>query len=168
MEKLKSRKERFEYTGKLEEYQLIAQRKPYTEYEVDRYNGYQNYLYKRALYGLSALTEDELARTCSKKRKRIYKVYLKGQSVINEYKQKLTIAYSNFILQQLFPKSPMTDFFMNNTEVDLNFKNTLTFKDLNIQKDDIIQLFIENGVLPKNFMALSYQNDLPRLRNSKS
>lgn len=166
MEKVKSRKEKFEYTGKLEEYQLMAPKKLYMEYEVDRYNSYQNYLYKRALYGLSALTEDELARTCNKKKQRIYKVYLKGQAVINEYKQKLTIAYSNFVFKQLFPQSPITDFLLANSDIDLNFKNTLTFKDLNIQKDEIVQLFIDNGVLPKNFMSLTGQTDLPRLRNA--
>ena len=40
-------------------------------YEKDGYNQYQNYLYKRALYGLNALTEQELAIMCSKKKQRI-------------------------------------------------------------------------------------------------
>jgi hypothetical protein len=54
---------------------------------------------------------------------------------------------------------------LGNEETDPNFKNTLTFKDLNISKEDIINIFIENGVLPKNFMALTQDpNQLPRLK----
>jgi hypothetical protein len=166
MEKLKSRKERFEYSGKLSEYQLNAG-KTVMEYEIDSYNSYQNYLYKRALYGLSALTESELSIMCAKKKQRISKVYLKGQHVINIYKQKLTNLYSNLLFKGLFPDSPITDFFMSNEETDVNFKNTLTFKDLNISKDDIIRIFIAEGVLPKNFMSLTHDpNQLPRLKSN--
>jgi hypothetical protein len=168
MEKLKSRKERFEYVGKLENYQL-NQDKRYMEYEVDSYNSYQNYLYKRALYGLSAVTETELAQMCSKKKQRINRVYQKGQVVINLYKQKLTAAYSNFVFKTLFPDSPITDFLLGSTETDPNFRNTLTFKDLNISKEDIITIFIQEGVLPKNFLSLSMDpNQLPRLKNQKA
>jgi hypothetical protein len=45
MEKLKNRKERFEYVGKLEEYQLMPKNLT-MQYEMDRYTSYQNYLYK--------------------------------------------------------------------------------------------------------------------------
>jgi hypothetical protein len=166
MEKLKSRKERFEYVGKLENYQL-NQDKRYMEYELDSYNSYQNYLYKRALYGLSAVTETELAQMCSKKKQRINRVYQKGQVVINLYKQKLTAAYSNLFFKTLFPNAPITDFLMGYEETDVNFKNTLTFKDLKISKEDIITVFIQEGVLPKNFMEMtSDPNQLPRLKKS--
>jgi hypothetical protein len=48
-------------------YQLSAG-KTYMQYETDGYSQYQNYLYKRALYGLDALTQQELATMCSKKK----------------------------------------------------------------------------------------------------
>jgi hypothetical protein len=164
MEKLKSRKDKFEYVGKLQDYQLSPGKK-YMQYEQDTYTAYQNYLYKRALYGLNALTEQEVVTMCSKKKQRISKVYLKGQAVINVYKQKITNAYSNLVFKTLFPDSPITDFLLNNPETDTNFKNTLTFKDLNISKDQIISIFIAEGVLPKNFMSLTHDpNQLPRLK----
>jgi hypothetical protein len=57
---------------------------------------------------------------------------------------------------------------LNDTDADVNFKNTLNFKDLNIKKDDIISIFIEEGVLPKNFMSITHDpNQLPRLKNQK-
>ena len=164
---MEKRKERFEYVGKLEEYQLTPKR-TMVQYEVDQYSSYQNYLYKRALYGLSSITEQELATMCSKKKKRIERVYLKGQQVINLHKQKLTNKITNLLFERLFPQSPLTEFFLSNTETDEKFKNTLNFKDLNITKDDIIRIFIEEGVLPKNFMEISANpNQLPRLKNQK-
>ena len=52
------------------------------------------------------------------------------------------------------------------TETDDKFKNTLTFKDLNIGKDEIITIFMEEGVLPKNFLSLQEAPvSLPRLKN---
>jgi hypothetical protein len=167
MEKLKNRKEKFEYTGKLAEYQLLSQ-DTVMQYEIDAYNSYQNYLYKRALYGLSGVTEKELESMCSKKKQRINKVYLKGQSVINVHKQKLTNTYSNILFKTFFPNNKITMYLINNDDIDINFKNTLTFKDLNISKDDIIHLFIQEGILPKNFINIKQDpNYLPRLKNQK-
>jgi hypothetical protein len=146
-------------------YQLYAG-KTYIQYEQDRYSSYQNYLYKRALYGLDALTQQELATMCSKKKQRIINVYKRAQVILNKFKQQVTIQYTNFIFKTLFPKSPVTDFLLADTEIDEKFKNTLTFKELGISKDQIITIFIAEGILPKNFLSLERDpNQLPRLRN---
>jgi hypothetical protein len=150
-----------EYKGK---YQIKNERLM-MQYESDQYTQYQNYLYKRALYGLDSLNAQELEQMCSKKKQRIINVYKKAQAVINSYKQELTIKYTNILFETFFPKSPMTAFFLENTETDEKFKNTLTFKDLNISKEDVISIFIQEGVLPKNFLSLTTDpNQLPRLR----
>jgi hypothetical protein len=134
-------------------------------YEQDGYSAYQNYLYKRALYGLDALSEQELATICSKKKQRIVNVYKRAQVTLNKFKQQLTIKYSNFIFESLFPKSPITQFLLTDTETDDKYKNTLTFKDLGIEKQDIICIFIAEGILPKNFFDLKEMpNQLPRLK----
>jgi len=135
-------------------------------YEQDRYSLYQNYLYKRALYGLDALTEKELATMCSKKKQRIINVYKRAQTVLNSFKQKLTIEYTNNLFKKFFPKSNITKELVKCNDVDEKFKNTLTFKDLNISKDDIISIFIAEGVLPKNFLSLKEAPvNLPMLKN---
>ena len=137
-------------------------------YEKDKYSEYQNYLYKRAIYGLNALNEEELATMCSKKKQRIVNVYKKAQVVINKLKQQVTIQYSNFLFKTLFPESPITAFLLADTEVDEKMINKLTFKDLKIKKEQIIAIFISEGVLPKNFLSMETpQNQLPRLRNGK-
>jgi hypothetical protein len=156
MEKLKQQ---------IRNYQLHAG-KTYMQYEQDKYSTYQNYLYKRALYGLDALEQKELATMCSKKKQRIINVYNRAQNVLNLFKQKLTIEYTNKLFESLFPKSNLTKAFLECDEVDEKFKNTLTFKDLNITKDDIISIFILEGILPKNFLSLQEAPvNLPMLKN---
>ena len=145
-------------------YQLNAG-KTYMQYEQDKYSAYQNYLYKRALYGLDALSQEELATMCSKKKQRIINVFKRAQVVLNVAKQKATIAYTNALFKTLFPKSPITEFLLSETEPDPSFKNTLTFKELGINKDDIVDIFIREGILPKNFLSLEQPNSLPRLKN---
>lgn len=147
-------------------YQLHAG-KTYMQYEQDKYSVYQNYLYKRALYGLESLTEKELATMCSKKKQRILNVYKRAQTVLNTLKQKVTIAYTNSIFQKFFPDSNLTKSLLEHTEIDERVKNTLTFKDLSIGKDDIIRIFIAEGVLPKNFLSLHEAPiNLPMLKNA--
>lgn len=159
MEKLKQQ---------IKDYQLNSG-KTYISYETDGYSYYQNYLYKRALYGLDSLSEQELATVCSKKKQRIVNVYKKAQITLNKFKQQVTIQYSNFVFKTLFPNSPITDLLLSDTEVDENFKNTLTFKDLGITKDQIITIFMTEGILPKNFLSLDKDpNQLPRLKNAKA
>ena len=152
----------------LKNYQLNAG-KTHIQYEQDSYSNYQNYLYKRALYGLSSINEEELNTMCSKKKQRIVNVYKRAQVVLNKLKQQATINYSNFIFKTLFPNSPITQFLLADTETDEKFKNTLTFKDLNIEKQDIISIFMLEGILPKNFLSLEVgPNQLPRLRNEQA
>ena len=166
MEKQNTR-QKFKYSGSLSEYQFKNQRPTVMQYESDGYSQYQNYLYKRALYGLDALTEKELATMCSKKKQRIINVYKRAQLTLNKFKQQITIQYSNFIFKTLFPKSPLTELLLAETETDDKFKNTLTFKDLGIQKEQIITIFIAEGILPKNFLSLDKDpNQLPRLKNA--
>ena len=147
-------------------YQLNAG-KTYMQYESDGYSQYQNYLYKRALYGLNALTKEELDTMCSKKKQRIINVYKRAQKVLNVFKQQVTNQYSNYIFQTLFPKSPWTEAMVTYSEVDEKYTNTLTFKDLNIGKSDIIGIFMSEGILPKNFLSLQEAPvTLPRLKNA--
>jgi hypothetical protein len=157
MEKLKQ---------ELKDYQLNVG-KTHIQYEQDSYSNYQNYLYKRALYGLSSINQEELDSMCGKKKQRIINVYKRAQVVLNKLKQQATISYSNFIFKTLFPNSPITQFLLAETETDTTFKNTLNFKDLGIDKSQIITIFIAEGVLPRNFLSLEGpQNQLPRLKNA--
>lgn len=126
----------------------------YQEFEKDKYSTYQNYLYKRALYGLDSLSVEELNTMCSKKRSRIVNVYNRGQLVVNKYKHQVTKQLTDKLLGSLFPNSLLISEIIKYEDIDNNYKNTLTFKDLSIEKDLIVDLFMTEGILPKNFLSL--------------
>lgn len=156
----------------LKDYQLKAlsdvqiTKKTYATYEVDRYSEYQNYLYNRKLRGLKSLTQKELDGMCNKKKQRIHRIHIKAQKAINRLKQRNVIKYTNLIFESLFPNSPFTDFMLESIETDDKFRNNLNFKDLNIGKDDIIAIFIEEQILPSNFLSVKEDPyKLPKLKN---
>ena len=126
----------------------------YQVFEQDKYSTYQNYLYKRALYGLDSLSQEELANMCSKKRSRIINVYNRAQIAVNKYKHQITKQLADKLLSSLFPNSELVDAITSYDDIDVNYKNTLTFKDLSINKDHLVELFILEGILPKNFLSL--------------
>lgn len=161
------RQGKYQFAGKLSDFQkLDANPNSYMKYEQDEFSAYQNQRYKRVLYGLRSLNKEEYNKTCKAKRKRISKVYFKGQKVINKLKQESTNAYTNLIFKTLFPNSPLTNWLLENTQTDEGFKNTLELSDVNINKHDIIKAFIEEGILPKNFMEVKTDpNKLPRFKN---
>lgn len=140
-----------------------------TKYEQDRFNNYQNYLYKRALYGLKGLPQEELEKMCSAKKKRVNNVFFRAQKLLNMHKHKITKNYFDNFLSSLFPNSNVLRVLTSVNEIDDDHLNTLSFKELGIEKNDIANLFVEEGVLPKNFFELTIQDDpkfLPKLKTN--
>jgi len=136
-------------------------------YEQDKYTPYQNYLYKRALYGIKSLDKEEVSRMCKKKIYRINNVHKRAQRVVNIIKQKKLIEITNNFFEKLFPNTAFTKAMLTHSDTDDKFKNTLNFKDLDIDKDQIITIFIDEGILPKNFLSLTVNpNQLPRLKRN--
>lgn len=132
----------------------------YLRYEKDPYNEYQNFLYNRALNGLKSYPVEEVVGMHFSKKKRIIKVHKRAQTLINLWKQEITIILTNYMFQKLFPDSPITkelveDFSMT----DETFTNKIPFKLLRIEKADIIDLFIQEQILPKNFHELKSKQD---------
>tara|TARA_R100001480_G_scaffold145525_1_gene143735 strand:+ start:98 stop:619 length:522 start_codon:yes stop_codon:yes gene_type:complete len=166
MEKLKNKIKNYQFDALKDYSKNLKPQKTYMNYETDTYTQYQNYLYNRALKGLNYLPKEEVLKMCKKKRKRITNVYRRAQNVINVFKQEKTREYTNRIFSSLFPNTALTNFLLDEEYTDEGFKNTLNFKDLNIHKSEIITIFIDKGVLPKNFLSLkSAPNSLPQLRN---
>ena len=161
-----TKKQKFEYSGKLEEYQLYK-KNTYTKYEADQYSQYQNFLYKRALYGLKSLPAEEVAKMSKQKQIRIQRVNRRAQRVLNEAKQRKVISITNGLFASWFPDTKFTNFMLGNTDTDFKVKNTINFKDLNIDKHEIVRIFIEEGILSSNFLSLTRDpNQLPRLKSN--
>ena len=138
------------YKGKLKNYQLNATKK--ITYETDKYNKYQNFLYKRALYGLNMFDEQEIKEMHWQKRKRIIKVHKKAQNVLNLHKQKKTNRYTKEFFKLFYKSRLCIDLIEEVT--DPTYINDLDFKTLKISKNDIIEIFIKNLILPRDFYKL--------------
>lgn len=149
-------------------YQNIEQKTVYN-YDIDTFNSYQNYLYKRALYGLKGLPQEEVNKMNSAKKHRINNVYQRAQKVLNLYKHQITKQLCDNLLQNLFPKSSLANFLISFNEIEEKEVNFLNFKDLAIDKKQIAELFVKEGVLPKNFFSLDVQDSpgfLPKLKKA--
>jgi hypothetical protein len=140
------------YQGKLAQKQLYFGQ-DVMEYEQDVFTPYQNLLYKQLVFGYKAYSSEELQKMTQKELVDIKTKYAKAQRIINIYKQEKLTQYVGGFLSQLFPRSPFIKE-LNNFEPDKKFFCTLSFSELNISKQDIVSLFIEKNMLPKNFYAL--------------
>ena len=147
------------YTGRLSDYQTKGNRyvKHNIQYEQDKFNQYQNFLYKRALFGLSVYTEEEQSKMHWDKKKRIQKVHQRAQLTLNNWKQLRTHELVSDFLCKWFHKSSFAKDFREKfaQEVDPNYISPIEFKFLGISKEDIVDKLIQEKILPGNFYQLS-------------
>lgn len=148
------RKSRYEYLGILSEYQtqpeLIAQRLDYS-----KLNPTQHFLFKRVLHGLNVYTPEERSKLHWDKKRRIKKVWQRGQREVNAWKQVITAKK----VQPLFSIFTGTEFGRALAaypidETDPNVINKISFKDLGIKYEDLILFYMKKGLLPKNYLTL--------------
>lgn len=147
----------FEYSGKFSDHQLYGNNflgKRYSIIQEECMTDYQNFLYNRALFGLSVYSQEELKAMRWDKRKRITKVHKRTQHVINIWKQQIVnLIYSKFI--SLFPKMESTKEFVDMTnDVDPEHMNRMSFRTLCITKAQVVNKLITEGILPPNFHEL--------------
>lgn len=127
-------------------------------FERDAFNAYQNFLYKRAMFGLSVYGKEELGKMRPEKKARIQKVHARCQHVLNIWKQQLCNDFTNRLLASLFPKRELAQLFFvkHKDSTDAGFLCTLNFKDLGISKKQVVDKLILEGVLPKDFYSLTH------------
>lgn len=127
-----------------------------SRFEKDPYNSYQNFLYNRALYGLSIYSQDEISKMSIEKKKRINKSHKKCQTVINLLKQEVTNQLANDFFVRWFPEMEITKSLVNyfGTAGHEDHVNNMSFKLLKITKPLVIARLIETKLLPKNFNQL--------------
>ena len=138
------------YSGQMENKQFPTQ--SFADYS--KLTETQNLLYSRAIKGLEIYSQEELYAMNSSKKTKIFKKQKEVQTMLNLWKQELTNSITNRLLGEMFPKSAFIASLIDNTEVSKNYTNTLSFKDLGINKAKIINKLIEENFLPKNFAAL--------------
>lgn len=136
--------------------------KPKVQFEKDPYSAYQNFLYRRAIYGLNVYTDHEIDDMDDATHDRIVTLFNKTQAVLNKWKQKIIIQMSVDFFTRFFPKQTHNCEFVEALKKpckpDPLLKNNLTFKDLGISKEMIIEKLISSNLLPSNFHTLTTEN----------
>lgn len=145
------------YKGKLSDVQLNGSMVRWrSEYEKDVFNERQNFLYRRALFGLSVYSQEEIRQMHSQKRKRIIKVHNKTQEVLNIWKQQMMNEITNQWMKKVFWNSSVVkkliEEFGNDT--DPAYISRVKFKDLGIDKTQVVEKLIQEKLLPSNFYEL--------------
>lgn len=151
------RSNRINYEGKYSDLQTFGssyQGKRYQSYEQDPYSLQQNFLYKRAMFGLTTYSQKEIKSMHVAKRARIEKVHKRTQKELNLWKQEKVIELTNKMFG-MFHHSPMAQEIIDTcSEVDEQIKNSFNFSDLGIKKKDIVNRLINVGILPRQFFTL--------------
>jgi len=156
--------QRYHYYGLLEEYQLHPT-SIINNFTYSSLNSYQHFLFKRVLHGLNVYDKAEVEKLHWDKKRRISKVWRRGQREINAWKQMICNKKVNNYFKRTF-KGPAVEFMLS-IPVDEyleDYNNTLTFKDLNVNYEDVILLFMSKGLLPKNFLTLKPNDNQKQLK----
>ena len=157
IKQIENRLGRTHYEGKYNDFQSFGNSykgTTYSTFEKDPYTEAQNFLYKRALFGLKMYKPEEIKAMHWQKRKRIKKVQRRTQDILNLWKQELMIEKTNMIFSILFPESIITEDLLEQSDVDPKFRNNLDFKSLGITKEDIVDKLYKESLLPNNFQTL--------------
>lgn len=152
--KLKLREERYKYYGIYEEYSSIRDKVQVIDYT--KLNPYQHFLFKRVLHGLNMYTKDEISKMHRDKKRRIIKVWKRGQAVLNKWKQIISNKKINYYLYKTFGNNRNVKALLevSDTEYLPDHICKVSLKDLGIKYEDVILMFIKEQLLPKNFFDL--------------
>ena len=147
--------ERYTYLGMLSDYQTVSN-KLVQEIVYTQLNTQQVFLFKRVLHGLNAYKSDQLENMHWDKKRRVKRVWMKAQRVINRFKQTICNKRSNEVLAA-FDHSKLAKQIMSVSveETDDQFINKMTLKELGIKYEDLIIKFYHEGLLPRNYFELT-------------
>tara|TARA_R110000824_G_scaffold273610_2_gene462103 strand:+ start:1618 stop:2130 length:513 start_codon:yes stop_codon:yes gene_type:complete len=145
---------RYMYLGILNEYQIHA--KDLKQVVIyTKLNPHQHLLFKRVLHGTNIYTSEQLLKMHWDKKRRIKKVWKRAQKELNAWKQLICNKSAN----QIFKVFDNSTFAKDVQEVPVNeiddqYINKISFKELNIKYEDIILFFMGKGLLPTNYFDL--------------
>jgi hypothetical protein len=116
----------------------------------------QKDLYSKVMYGFKAYTKEEIATMSERKKINVTVTYTKAQRMLRNWKQDLTFSFIDRLLLAMFPKSPVVK---QMSQIDGHLDNIakedeISFKDLGISQQQIVNKLLEFGLLPKNFYDL--------------
>jgi len=121
------------------------------------YSEYQNFLYKRAMYGLSVYKAQELRKMHPAKKQRVQNLQKKAEDVLNKWRQEMINEMTNRVFS-MFHQSKLANEIVKESFTDSEFQSTIKLKDLRITKEATVKRLIDTGVLPSNFYELDKSN----------
>jgi hypothetical protein len=154
---LKERVEKTTYTGTFKDFQAFGSSfkgERYADYEKSPYNELQNFLYKRALFGLKIYSDQNAKELHWQKRQRIQKVHKRAQKELNIWKQEKMISITNKVFDIFRRSSFAKEVIDIYSDPDPKFISKASFKELSLSKEDVINRLLSRGILPKNFKTL--------------
>ena len=144
---------RYTYFGLLSEYQLYL-KEPKQTLVYSKLNPKQHFLFKRILHGLKMYKSIEIEEMHWDKKRRVTKVWKRGQNIINELKQFVSYKQIQPIFR-IFAKSKLgKEIYETPFEYMPDYKNKMTLQELGINYEDIILKFMGVGLLPTNYLSL--------------
>jgi hypothetical protein len=155
LDKLEEKRQiaRYSYLGMLSEYQLYVQL-PKQTIVYTKLNPKQHFLFKRVLHGLKMHKSNEIENMHWDKKRRITKVWKRGQNVINELKQYVSYKQIQPIFR-IFTKSELGKAIHEMPfEYLPDYKNKMTLQELGLTYEDLILKFMGVGLLPKNYLSV--------------
>ena len=151
--KIQREEARYTYLGMLSEYQLFI-KEPKQTLVYTKLNPVQHFLFKRVLHGLKMYTKEEIDKMHWDKKRRITKVWKRGQHVVNELKQFVTWQQVKPLFR-IFAQSELgKDIYEMPFEYLPDYKNKMYLKDLGLTYEDLVIKFMGTGLLPKNYLSL--------------
>ena len=152
---LNKRNERYKYLGILAEYQTHPP-SIINNFEYSKLNPYQHFLFKRVLHGHNVYKPEEVRKLHWDKKRRITRVWKRGQKAINSWKQTICNKQINAYFSRTFKNSATAQYIVSIPAEETldDYKNTFTFRELGITYEDVILKFMSLGLLPKNFFTI--------------
>jgi len=163
---LDQRESRYNYLGLLSDYQLNSE-SLIRDLDYIKLNPYQHFLFKRILHGLNIYKKEEVDQMHWDKKKRIKKVWFKGQQAINELKQYISYKQSQKIFS-IFKGNIGEDIVNLPFEYLPDYQNKLSLKELGLKYEDLIIKFMSSGLLPKNFLSLKSNENKENITKNDS
>lgn len=118
-------------------------------------NSYQELLFKRAMFGLSAYPKKKLDKMHWEKKRRIKNVNKKALKSVNMLKQEQINRLCKDLSKHIFSGSPVATELLEKEALEVDFTLDLNFRKLKIDKNQLIDRFISEGILPQNFYQIS-------------
>jgi len=130
----------------------------YMQYErlidYSKLNPQQHFLFKRILHGLKMYTKDETDKMHWDKKRRIIKVWKRAQDVINKWKQLVCNKDAKKIFSIFVGSKLGKELYEFPFEYMPDYRNKMTLKQCGIEYEHLVVKFIDEGLLPKNYLNI--------------